>query len=116
MSNQTTQPIVFLDNIGRTIIAKTVTETDSTLVVRNPALVHVQPNPGTNQLQLQLLPLFFKEFLSDSNENSDWTFNKTSITKASALELVPQFVAQYEQLFPPSRPKGEPEVIKLFED
>jgi hypothetical protein len=114
-----TGPIVFLDSIGRTILGKVKEQTSTTLVVQNPTLVHVQPNAATNQLQLQLLPLFFKEFLSDKDEATTWSFNKANITLMSQdVSLAPQFVAQFEQLWAsvPPPPPQETKVVKLFDE
>jgi len=109
---------VFLDNIGRTIIGKIALETADTLTVENPALVHIQPNPQTNQLQLQVLPLFFREFQNNRFASSSWNFNKNHITTSSPIEFAPQFVSQYEQIFaePQTSAQGEPKVVKLFDD
>ena len=110
--------VVFLDNISRTIIGVLAENTDSHLVVESPAIVHVVPNPSTNQLQLQILPLFFKEFLKDKDVKQVWKFNKNSITENQGLELSEQFVAQYLQLCvgtPPPQ-NSDPEVIKLFDE
>ena len=52
MSNKV---VVFLDNIGRSIIGTVVSESDTHMNVENPAIVHVLPNQQTNQLQLQIL-------------------------------------------------------------
>ena len=116
MNNNTTQPTVFLDSIGRTVIGKIVSETDSILTVENPALVAVQANPQTNQLQLQILPLFFKEFLSDQTQSTTWEFRKCSITRSGTLELNAQFTAQYNQMFAGPQPAQEPNVVKLFDE
>lgn len=115
MSNTLT---VFLDNVGRTIIGKLVDQTDSTIGIENPALVHINTNQQTNQLQLQLLPLFFKEFLANGSVPTVWNFNKNTITLASSMELAPQFIGQYSQVFQAPRPAPveEPRVIKLFDD
>ena len=60
--SDTNKPLVaILDSIGRTIIGKKSNETDTTLSLENPSIVHVVPNQQTNQLQLQLIPIFFKE-------------------------------------------------------
>lgn len=106
---------VFLDSVGRTIIGNIVEETDNQLVIENPALVHIQPNMQTNQLQLQILPLFFKEFQSDKNNATVWTFNKSAITTSTNVTFAEQFVAQYNQLFGAPAAK-QPEVVKLFDD
>ena len=121
MSTEKNKIIVFLDNIGRTIIGKVASETDTKLSVENPALVHVQPNPQQNNLQLQLLPLFFKEFLSDKSQSTFWNFNKNTVTISDEMGLAPQFVAQYEQIFTvipvnPADSGAQPDVVKLFDD
>ena len=46
----TTKPlIVFLDAIGRTIIAKQLKEDDSTITVENPAVVNISPQEVIDQ-------------------------------------------------------------------
>jgi hypothetical protein len=123
MSKQTDKTtIVFLDTIGRTIIGKKASENEETVSVENPAVVHVQPNPQTNQLQLQILPLFFREFQADRNEPTVWNYLKRNITTCNDLAFAMQFVNQYEQMFrpvenapAPTAPE-EPSVIKLFDE
>lgn len=97
-------------------MGKLAGQDEKTLSVSNPAIVHVQPNLQNGQLQLQILPLFFKEFLSDKGVPSVWDFNRSNITLSKDLDLSPQFVAQYENLFGAPPPVAEPEVIKLFDD
>lgn len=116
MSNTPNKLTVFLDNIGRTIIGKFSKEDDTTLTIENPALVHIQPNPQTNQLQLQILPLFFKEFQDNRSKPSFWSYKKANITLGEGIDFAAQFIAQYEQLFVPPQPPGEPKVVKLFDE
>jgi hypothetical protein len=121
MSTQNKQLVVFLDNIGRTIIGKVVKEDVNVLSIENPALVHVQPNTQTNQLQLQILPLFFREFQADKAQATVWNFKKQNITTCEPIPFAIQFEAQYEQMFriaevAPSTPSKEPEVVKLFDE
>jgi len=120
MSNNTKSLTVFLDNIGRTILGKQTNQTEEILSIENPALVHIQANNQSGQLQLQILPLFFKEFQSDRNASTVWNFKKNSITLADEIPFAPQFIAQYEQLFQvtpiQSQPQGEPKVVKLFDE
>ena len=118
MSNTNKQVTVFLDNIGRTIIGKVHNENEDTLTIESPALVHIQANPQTNQLQLQILPLFFKEFQLPNAKPTIWNFKKANITTPDSIELAPHFIAQYEQLFAPPQPssQNEPKVVKLFDD
>lgn len=110
--------IVFLDSIGRTIIGKLSKETETILSVENPALVHIQANPNNSQLQLQILPLFFREFQEDKNAPTVWNYKKSAITTSEPISFPPQFLAQYEQLFAPVAPpvQREPEVVKLFDE
>lgn len=119
MSNKTKNNnlVVFLDTIGRTIIGKVSKETDDVLSVENPALVVVQPNTQTGQIQLQILPLFFREFQADRNDSTVWHYKKNSITQSDDITFVVQFQAQYDQLFSASVPQssGQPEIVKLFD-
>jgi hypothetical protein len=109
---------VFLDTIGRTIIGKITKEDETTLSVENPALVHIQANPQTNQLQLQILPLFFKEFQADRNQPTVWNYKKSNITTSENIPFAQTFVAQYEQMFAPAQPAPqEPaKVVRLFNE
>ena len=111
--------VVFLDTIGRIIGGRVADETAEILSIKNPALVHINPRPDTGQLQLQLLPLFFKEFQQEKTESSVWHFKKHSLTMCSDVALAPQFIAQYEQIFTfnpePAQPP-ESDVVKLFEE
>lgn len=122
MNKQTKPLIVFLDNIGRTIIGKVTKEEADIISIENPALVHVQPNTQTNQLQLQILPLFFREFQADKAQATVWNFKKQNITTSESIPFAVQFEAQYEQMFRaadsnvPASPQKDPEVVKLFDE
>ena len=120
MSTKNTNVIAFLDNIGRIIIGKVAKETKDVLSVENPALVHIQPNTNTNQLQLQLLPLFFKELQTNKDGSTVWNFKQQNITIADTIDFNPQFIAQYEQVFgapAAAQPDAkQQEVVKLFDD
>lgn len=131
MSNNT-KITAFFDSVSRTIIGEEVTEasTDKVLVVKDPAVLHLQPNPQTGQLALQILPLFFKEFLADRTDSVIVEFNKDTITTIKDPILDFKIVAQYQQIVnlasqPPQAQPGQPqageqpsneEVIKLFDD
>ena len=52
--------VVFVDNIGRTIVGEDVNSDDNAWTIKNPSIVHVQPNPQTGQMTVQLIPFFFK--------------------------------------------------------
>lgn len=126
MSNNETAFIVFFDSVGRTILGERVNSetTEQTLTIKNPAVVHILPNQQTGQLQLQILPLFFKEFLADKNDATFWKYNRNQITECKDIAFDFKLQVQYQQLFAPApasapapqQPQGSPEVIKLFDE
>jgi hypothetical protein len=118
---ETNKIVVFFDTVGRTILGERLDEdtTEQTLVVKNPAVVHILPNQQTGQLQLQILPLFFKEFLADKSEATVWKYNRSLITEAKDLVFDFKLQAQYQQIFAPTplvTPATPGDVVKLFED
>jgi hypothetical protein len=119
---ETNKIVVFFDTVGRTILGERLdTETtEQTLVVKNPAVVHILPNQQTGQLQLQILPLFFKEFLADKSEPTVWKYNRSLITEAKDLVFDFKLQAQYQQIFNPSpiiTPSGSNgDVVRLFDE
>ena len=58
---------VFVDSVGRTVLGEVLEQNKHTMTVKNPAIVHVQPNAQTGQISVQLIPFFFKEFLKVIN-------------------------------------------------
>ena len=117
--------VTFLDSVSRTIIGMLEQETETTLKVENPVIVHVVPqqDPATGQMKmsLQLFPIFFREFLGDKEASIVWEYKKENITLPTE-EVVFDFRlhAQYANLFAPvasvpAAPEGN-EPIKLFED
>lgn len=120
-SPMVTNKIVFLDNIGRAICGELVGTTDTTVSVKNPVMVHtLQGDRG--QLQVQLIPLFFTEFLSESkrSEGSTWEYLKSSITVGQGVEIDERLGGQYDRIFNPSPiitpPQGDGNVVKLFDE
>lgn len=124
MSNTENKIVVFFDTVGRTILGERLDDktTDKVLSIKNPAVVHIMPNQQTGQLQLQILPLFFKEFLADKDSGTVWNYNRTNITEAVDVTFDFKLEAQYRQIFAPvavpapQQPQGEPAVIKLFDE
>ena len=53
---------VFIDHVGHTIVGEVVSS-DKALEVKNPAVLIAAPN-ANGQLTVQLVPVFFKEFIS----------------------------------------------------
>jgi len=106
---------VIIDNVGRFIIGKVVSETDQFIKLKTPVIIHVQPSQ-TGQLQVQTLPLFFGEFVKDKDTNV-WEYSKSAIA-ISDVELDERLENQYLAIANPSpiiQPQ-QPEVIKLFDN
>jgi hypothetical protein len=124
MSENQNKIVVFFDTVGRTILGEKLEDktTDKVLSIKNPAVVHIMPNQQTGQLQLQILPLFFKEFLADKDTGTVWNYNRENITEAVDVTFDFKLEAQYRQIFAsgpapaPQQPQGSPEVIKLFDE
>ena len=75
-----------VDQVGRTVIGEVKDETKDTLTLINPTILLVQPNPQTNQLQVQTFPYMFMEFIEDDKKDSNtWTFDKKSIAVSDVL-------------------------------
>jgi len=124
MANTENKIAVFFDSVGRTILGEKLEDktTDKVLSIKNPAVVHIMPNQQTGQLQLQILPLFFKEFLADKDSGTVWSYNRENITEAVDVTFDFKLEAQYRQIFAagpapaPQQPQGLPEVVKLFDE
>jgi hypothetical protein len=117
--------VVFFDAVGRTILGEKLDDktTKDILSIKNPAVVHIMPNQQTGQLQLQILPLFFKEFLAEKDSGTVWNYIRANITEAVDVTFDFKLEAQYRQIFSatpaapaPQQPQGSPEVIKLFDE
>jgi len=107
---------VIIDNVGRFIIGKVVSETDTVLSLKTPVIIHVQPSQ-TGQLQVQTIPLFFGEFVKEKDTNV-WHYTKSTISY-SDVELDDRLLNQYLAIANPSpiiQPTADPQVIKLFDD
>jgi hypothetical protein len=119
--------VAFFDSVSRTIIGQEVESNDKTLTVKDPAVLHLQPNPQTGQLSLQILPLFFKEFLADKADDVIVSFTKDSIALVKDPVLDFKIIAQYEQIMSlasqpqpeqpvPGQAPADQDVVKLFDD
>lgn len=107
---------LIIDHIGRTVIGELERENESSLTLKNPVIIHVQPNQQTGQLNVQSFPYIFVEFIdANSRDKNTWTFTKSSIV-VSDVVLDSKILAQYNAINTVPEPQKEPEVIKLFED
>lgn len=115
--------VVFLDYVGRTILGELLEEKPEALSVRNPVILHVVPADG-GRMSIQLLPLFFREFLADKSGDVVFDFLKNNITKTDVEALDFRLNAQYSQMFnksntfvvPQPEESNTPNVVKLFDE
>jgi hypothetical protein len=118
-----TKMVVFLDYVGRTILGELLEEKTETISVRNPVILHVVPAEG-GRMSIQLLPLFFREFLADKSGDVVFNYLKNNITTTSVDTLDFRLNAQYSQMFnktntfesPQSEESNSPSVVKLFDE
>ena len=115
--------VAFLDAIGRTLFAERVPDrcTDKEFVVKNPVVVNIGTTPD-GKMSLQLLPVFFKEFLGDKDEDVVFTYNRQLVTIADPIAFDFKLHNNYKQMFsniilPDANPTGAPtkKVIDLFD-
>jgi hypothetical protein len=115
--------VCFVEN-QRSIIGELVLETDTSIQVKNPSNVYLQPTPD-GQIQVQIFPFWFSELLSEEQRKKGtvWSFNKSSITLANEhIEIDDRLVQQYNRSFgylPPQQivtPRSSDKVIKLFDE
>jgi len=106
--------VTFLDGMERTIIGEKINEDELTMEIQNPVVVNIVPQADQSgrpngQMALQLLPVFFREFLGDKEEPVVYSYNKSRITPVSfkgGFDF--RLYAQYEHIFnPASMPAAE---------
>jgi hypothetical protein len=110
--------IVFLDAIQRTIVATLVSDDKNSITVTKPVILNVSPTQD-KKLQVQLYPLFFREFAADRDVFPNWTYSKNSITLSDA-KVETNLQSQYSQMFlsTPTTPvvDSNTPVVKLFDE
>jgi hypothetical protein len=135
MSNEkeTKKLTVILDPIGRTVLGETVCcggECSNEVVkLKNPVILHIVPADNQGKMSVQLLPLFFREFLADKTGDVVFTYEKSKIVTTDIDVLDFRLQSQYAQMFnpqngfvtqgdmPTSPNTGEaPKVVDLFDE
>jgi hypothetical protein len=129
-NEQTTKLVLFLDPIGRNILGEELENAadNTTISVKNPVILHVADSGG-GKMSVQLLPLFFREFLADKSADVIFSYQKDKIVKTDIDAFDFRLQAQYNQIFSKQSvfvsPQGQPEqqtqqpsnsVINLFDE
>jgi hypothetical protein len=99
-TENTNKPLtVILDPIGRTILGVKVESNDSTIALENPVILHIVPADNQGKMSVQLLPLFFREFLADKSGDVVFTYDKARVTLTSIDAIDFRLQTQYSQMF-----------------
>lgn len=129
-NEQTSKLVLFLDPIGRNILGEEVENIsdNTTISVKNPVILHVADSGG-GKMSVQLLPLFFREFLADKSADVVFSYQKDKIVRTDIDAFDFRLQAQYNQIFSKQSvfvsPQGQPEqqtqqpsnsVINLFDE
>ena len=120
MSDKNTY-VTFIDHAGRSIFGVVTKETKTEIEVQNPVMISVQQQEN-GQMAVQLFPLFFAEFVTDSEttgRNCKFTYAKSSVAVGGDFEVDPRIAAQYEKIVNPELVPVEPKSeapIKLFDE
>jgi hypothetical protein len=108
---------VFIDHVGHTIVGEVISS-EKSLDVKNPAILVAAPN-ANGQLTVQLVPVFFKEFIK-TNKREDGVVFSYPIDKIvqSEAELDERLTEQYVNMFRSAQKSENKEtpVIKLFDE
>jgi hypothetical protein len=130
-TNPTTKIVTFLDTVGRTIVGEFVSTDDAVLKVKNPVVLHVVPQDQSGRMSVQLLPIFFREFLADKTGDVVFSFKHGNITETDIDAFDFRLQAQYVQMFnksnifvppnagevaPSAGAKEAPAIINLFDE
>jgi hypothetical protein len=102
MSNENTETsklTVILDTIGRTVLGQTVSTDGDYIKLKNPVILHIVPADNNGKMSVQLLPLFFREFLADKTGDVTFSYlkDKVVVTDIDALDF--RLQGQYSQMF-----------------
>lgn len=113
--------ITFYELNGRAILAEELKSNDKILTVKNPAMINVNQSQQNGQMQVQIIPLFFTEFVDPAvrHEGTSWTYQKSSIVIGESIKIESRLLDQYTRIFtvtPPASEAAGESVIKLFDE
>jgi hypothetical protein len=109
---------VFMDHVGHTVVGEVLESKGAKTKVKNPAILLAQPN-SNGQLSVQLVPVFFKEFiqLEKREEGSVFEYPSDKIV-TSEIALEGRLVEQYVNMFQVAKKQETKEapIVKLFDE
>jgi len=93
--------------------------TTELLVVKNPVVVHIGQAEG-GKMSLQLIPIFFKEFLQNKNDDIIFTYKLSNIVMADKIDFDDKLYTNYQQMHTsivmPNTTHVAPKKIDLFDN
>jgi hypothetical protein len=133
MSTENKKLVVILDQIGRTVLGEAVccegSCKDDVVKLKNPVILHIVPADNQGKMSVQLLPLFFREFLADKTGDVVFSYEKSKVVTTDIDALDFRLQGQYAQMFNPQNAfvggaeqpatpnTGEaPKVVDLFDE
>jgi hypothetical protein len=107
--------VALIDQVGRNIIGKLVTQTETSITLHNPVILYTQPTQN-KQLQVQSFPVFFFEFISkEHRDQNNWTYPKSAVV-ISDVVLDDNIIKQYLAINTPAAPEPEAGKVVSIED
>ena len=98
-NEQTSKLVLFLDPIGRNILGEEIkSDNKNELLIKNPVILHIGDSGG-GKMSVQLLPLFFREFLADKSADVVFSYSADKITKTDIDAFDFRLQSQYNQIF-----------------
>jgi hypothetical protein len=100
MNNENNQLTIILDTLGRTVLGQHNKEksTSDITAITNPVILHVV-DAGGGKMSIQLLPIFFREFLADKTGDVTFFYKNSVITSNDIDAIDFRLQAQYSQMF-----------------
>lgn len=113
------QNLIAIKNQGETVIGELVERTETSVKIKNPANLYIQPTQN-GQLTVQLFPVFFGELLAAAkrSDGTVWTYNTAGAGIGEDIAFDEKLTVQYTKIFNPSpiiTPEGSGKIVKLFD-
>lgn len=125
----TTKLVVILDSIGRTVLGEHASKDAEILKLKNPVILHIIPADNQGKMSVQLLPVFFREFLADKTGDAVFNYRLDNVVTTDIDAIDFRLQSQYKQMFNPENgfittnnmppnPNGglPPKVVDLFDE
>jgi len=103
-----------LDQYGRTIIGKKIDETDTTLTLNNPVIMHIEQQQDGG-FGMKLLPILFMELLDKEDRGrNNWTYQKSNVVVGD-VAIDADFVSRYTAINTPpaDNSASSPKIVKI---